>query len=128
MFNEIDPRLIKNDETGLQRRWLRDAERNCDLFVWLDRRKEIVKFQFWLNEALVEWTLNKGMSTGRMNQHSGAFIHMQAPVFRYHEQASANLIQSIRAALGNITETETGSAEILDLVIAELQKFNETGR
>ena len=86
MFAEIDTQLLKenSDRSSPQKRWFRDAEGECDLFVWIDQNSQINKFQFWLKDLLLEWDRQYGLKTGKLDEDSGSFHSIQAPVYSYH--------------------------------------------
>jgi len=86
VFTEINTQILK-DNSGRdipQKRWFRDAERECDLFVWTDQSGRISKFQFWLKNLLLEWDRRYGLKTGELDEESGSFHSIQAPVYSYH--------------------------------------------
>ncbi len=86
MFTEISAKLLK-DNSGKkvpQKRWFRDAERECDLFVWMDQNGRMTKFQFWLKDLLLEWDKKNGLKTGKLDSESGSFHSIQTPVYSYH--------------------------------------------
>ena len=60
VFIEINKDLLKKTESELDKRWFRDVDRNCDLFIWQNDKKNIIRFQFWIEESLLEWNIDKG--------------------------------------------------------------------
>jgi hypothetical protein len=84
MFFEIDPDLIKKSDDEPYRRWFRDSEAACDLIIWEDKNHVIERFQFWHEDALIEWKSGEGLKTGVVDQTSGAFTHYQTRLYRIH--------------------------------------------
>ncbi len=101
MFHEIDPALIKQSSPFSKKRWFRDAEAECDLFLWQDDRNKLQRFQFRYQDALIEWDHIKGIRTGHIDALSGSFIHYQSKLFRMHQNLDLEIIQGIKQMLTN---------------------------
>ncbi|HID40200.1 MAG TPA: hypothetical protein EYP36_11900 [Calditrichaeota bacterium] len=86
MFTEINAQLLKDNSGSVepQKRWFRDADSECDLFVWMDKNRQMTKFQFWLKDLLLEWDRHDGLKTGKLDDESGSFHSIQTPVYSYH--------------------------------------------
>ena len=95
MFFEIDPDLIKKTENESRRRWFRDSEAACDLFIWENADQKIERFQFWHEDALVEWKAGKGLRTGHVDQSSGSFTHYQTQLYRIHHHFDNELLSLV---------------------------------
>jgi hypothetical protein len=101
MFHEIDPELIKQSSPHSIKRWFRDAEAECDLFLWQDGKNKLQRFQFRYQDALIEWDQIKGIRTGHIDALSGSFIHYQSKLFRLHQDLDLEIIQGVRQLLNN---------------------------
>ena len=101
MFYEIDPSLIKSSNPELRKRWYRDYENECDLFVWQDQNSKIHSFQFWYKDALLQWEEDKGIKTGKIDERSGAFMSLQSDLFRMHQETNTEIVNTVYNLLGN---------------------------
>ncbi len=97
MFQEIDPSFLK--ERDGNKSWFRDAENNCELFIWKNNVHQIVRFQFWHEDYLVEWNIETGFKSGRLDPEVGAFRSYQSPSFRYHHHFESDLISKMEKLL-----------------------------
>jgi len=123
VFVEINKDLLKKTESDLEKRWFRDADRNCDLFLWQNTGKEVMRFQFWVEDTLLEWNAASGFKTGRLDQHSGAFTNYQAPIFRYHQRLDEDILNSIEHLLqGDLDKAD--DLAVFDTVLEQLEKLN----
>jgi len=82
MFTQIDHNLLKDPQHN--KSWYRDSENGCDLFVWLDKHDQVIHFQLWHEEFLVEWELRRGLKTGQLDSSEGSFHNLQAASYHYH--------------------------------------------
>jgi len=119
MFIEINPEYIKNDDNHLTKRWFRDAENGCDLLVWLNEEHNIVKFQFWKDEALIEWTLKNGLKTGRVDPATGGFKNYQASFYRYHFNFDQKIVENVKQLINGIM-MDGDSEDVFNRVVSEL--------
>ncbi len=94
MFQEINPSYFKEPEPN--KSWFRDGENNCDLFIWKDQSQQIVRFQLWHEDILIEWEAGKGFRSGLLDPEVGAFRSYQSPSFRYHHQLAQNLVSEVK--------------------------------
>lgn len=107
MFREIDKQFLKysEEDIGFEKRWFRDAERECDIFVWQDN-KQIIRFQFWYNDFLLEWDRTKGIKTGKIDASTGSFHSYQTPIFRYHDNFDKEIYNSVQQLLSGELKQE----------------------
>ena len=123
MFLEINKDLLKQTDINLEKRWFRDVDRECDLFIWQNDDNKIVRFQFWMDESLLEWNENKGYKTGKLDQNTGAFRSYQAPLFRYHSNSDNEILTTVSQLIkGNLDQDE--AEDVFDSVYDELAKIN----
>jgi hypothetical protein len=101
MFHEIDPELIKQSSPLSIKRWFRDAEAECDLFLWQDDKNKLQRFQFKYQEALIEWDQLKGICTGHIDTLSGSFVHYQSIFFRLHQNLDQEIVKGVKELLIN---------------------------
>jgi len=123
VFIEINKDLLKKTESELDKRWFRDVDRNCDLFIWQDDKKNIVRFQFWIEESLLEWNSDKGFKTGRLDHHTGAFTSYQAPIFRYHSSFDKDVLDSIQSLIKGDLDAEQAD-DIFGSIYNELEDIS----
>ena len=97
MFQEINPAFFKEPDEN--KSWFRDAENNCELFVWKNTAQKIIRFQLWYEDYLVEWDTEKGFKSGLLEPEVGAFRSYQSPSFRYHHRFAAELISKMKQML-----------------------------
>jgi hypothetical protein len=109
MFFEIDPDLLKQVDQPLIKRWYRDSGAECDLLVWGDEKNEIKRFQFWHQDALLEWNSASGIKTGHVDKASGSFTHYQSDLYRMHH----NLDTEILNFVSNLVQNHASSQEDL---------------
>ena len=119
MFIEINPEYIKNDDIHLKKRWFRDAENGCDLLVWQDDEQNVVKFQFWKDEALIEWTAKKGLRTGKVDPATGGFKNYHASFYRYHFNFDQKIVENVKQLINGIM-TNDDSEDVFGKVVSEL--------
>lgn len=93
MFSQIDQNLLKNPQEN--KSWYRDAENGCDLFLWKDKHNQIIQFQLWHEEFLVEWHLKGGLKTGQLDSKEGSFQNIQAASYHYHRTYLGEPVQKI---------------------------------
>ena len=123
MFIEIDPKYIKNDDEHLNKRWFRDAKSGCDLLVWQNENGEIVKFQFWKDEALIEWNQGKGLKTGKIDPATGGFKNYQASFYRYHFDFDKKIVKNVKNLINGIM----GEGEAQDVFNRVVTELNDIG-
>jgi hypothetical protein len=123
VFVEINKDLLKKTDIDLDKRWFRDVDRECDLFTWQNDENKIVRFQFWIDESLLEWNIDKGFKTGKLDQNTGAFRSYQAPMFHYHSNSDNEILNTVTQLIkGDVDEDK--AEEIFDSVYDELAKIS----
>ena len=121
MFFEIDPDLLKQTDAELNKRWFRDAESECDLLVWEGSEGNLNRFQFWYQDALLEWHTEQGVKTGHVDRSSGAFTHYQSELYRLHHGLDKEILAYVTSIIGKKTNQEENIFikifEILDDIV-----------
>ena len=120
MFAEIDPQYIKNDNLPFDKRWFRNAKDGCDLFIWQDDKADVVKFQFWKEDALIEWTEENGLKTGKIDPSTGSFKHYHASFYRYHFNFDKKIVQNVKDLINGLTGS-VESEDTFERVVNELK-------
>ncbi len=105
MFQEINPSFFK--ERDKNKSWFRDAENNCELFIWRNGQNQIIRFQLWYEDALIEWDLRNGFKSGILDPEVGAFRSYQSPSYRYHTHFVSGLISKIKTILNSNAENKS---------------------
>lgn len=97
MFVEVDHKLLKQSsgKPNSIKRWFRDADRDCDIFIWQNDSKEIIRFQFWLKEYLLEWNQRRKFKTGKLDSDIKGFKSYQSPTYKYHSNPDTIIIHSV---------------------------------
>lgn len=124
MFSKIDPELLKDQEKN--KTWYRDAENNCDLFVWEDSGLTITKFQLWYEDFLLEWDRNSGLRSGRLDPEVGSFRSYQSPSYKYYQEFVSKPLTKILLFLQNSSGAEPSEAQnsnAISSVIRVIKKF-----
>jgi len=124
MFQEINPVFMK--ETDNNKSWFRDAENDCELFVWKNSAQKIVRFQLWHEDFLIEWNVENGFKSGRLDPEVGSFRNYQSPSYRYHHQFATKLIPEMEKMLFPDDATEPLPDE-LHFVYEIFQQQNKYG-
>ncbi len=101
MFHEIDQKLLETEQENNRKLWFRDSESECDLFVWENEKCEIISFQFWHKNTLLQWDSNIGIRTGEIDQKNGGFTNFQSNTFSYHRIIDKQVFNSIMLLLKN---------------------------
>jgi hypothetical protein len=118
MFQEINPDLIKQSSYNSRKRWFRDAETECDLFLWQDEDRKLKRFQFWYQDALVEWDRDTGIRTGHVDAVSGSFVHYQSRLFRLHRNLDQEIISGVKELMQNKTDLlQSGMTEVHEILL-----------
>jgi hypothetical protein len=126
MFHEIDPELIKQPGSFSKKRWFRDADAECDLFLWQDDADQLQRFQFWYHDALIEWDHITGIRTGHIDAISGSFIHYQSVFFRLHHNLDQEIIQGVRDLLNNKNDSlQAGMNQVQNVLHEMADRPNE---
>lgn len=122
MFREVNKGYLKitEEDRELDKRWFRDAERECDIFVWQNPRETIVRFQFWYHESLLEWDQVKGIKTGKVDATTGAFRSYQTPIFRYHSSFDQEILDNIQQLINGEIREELPN-DIFDSLLLDLE-------
>ncbi len=68
-LREIDPRWIKQDDSGLAVRYFQSGS-VCELQVWSDADGGIVKAQMFFRLHAVEWSRQHGLRTGELEEQA----------------------------------------------------------
>ena len=121
MFLEIDPKLIKTHEGSQKKRWFRDSMDGCDLFIWENDQGQIKCFQFWYQDALVEWDSEKGIKTGSIDNKSGAFVNLQSDLYQIDENINLEILNAVK----DILNKKSGDNNILISIKETLYKISE---
>jgi len=125
MFQEINPDLIKQPAASSRKRWFRDAEIDCDLFLWQDEGGKLRRFQFWYQDALVEWNQDTGVRTGHVDAINGSFVHYQSKLFRLHHNMDQDIMRGVKDLLENKTNPlQSGMTEVHE-ILQEIANRNE---
>jgi hypothetical protein len=95
MFFEIDPDLLKQVDQPLKKRWFRDSGAECDLLVWEDEVNVLRRFQFWHQQALLEWNYDSGIKTGHVDVANGSFTHYQSELYRLHQNLDGEILRFV---------------------------------
>ncbi len=82
MFIKIKPDVLKEQEAG--KSWYRDADNECDLFLWQDETGNLKRFQLWQKNRLLEWDEQNGYKSGNLDTEEGSFKSYQSPSYHYH--------------------------------------------
>jgi hypothetical protein len=120
MFYEIDPQLIKTSDNAVKKRWFRDELGEYDLFVWEDKDGKINKFQFWYQEALLEWSQKSGYKTGTMDPKSGAFINYQSDLYRFHKDLDKDIILLVKNVMTQAVSEESAAFNYIREILIEV--------
>jgi hypothetical protein len=125
MFREVNKDYLKSTEEdrGLDKRWFRDAERECDIFVWQNDQHKIIRFQFWYHETLLEWDQIKGYKTGKVDATTGAFKSYQTTIFRYHTNFDQEILSNIQHLINGNNRDEIPH-DIFDTLMIDLDGMN----
>ena len=109
---------MKNSEKD--KLWYRDPENHFDVFVWLNERKNIVRFQFWYEDYLIEWNLGGHYRTGQLDSESVSFQSYQAPSYLYHKLNDFSPLKEICEILSN-SESKISQIAPLHFVFSHLK-------
>ena len=120
MFLEIDQSLLKPARDGSKKRWFRDTPEECDLFVWEDEEGNVRRFQFWYQDALIKWDLERGIRTGRIDAKSGAFVNYQSDLYRLHSDIDDDLLDTVHLMLQEGQKNEVPVLEFVKSILHEL--------
>ncbi len=118
MFYEIDPALMKESHREKNKRWFRDADRSCDIFLW-EKNGVIEKFQIWYEGYLLEWGEGKSIRTGEIQTDGGAFISYQSEIYRLHHHWQDDLLAELNAILQSQNKEAEGLFESLTQILDE---------
>jgi hypothetical protein len=121
MFLEIDPKLIKTPPDSQKKRWFRDSEDGCDLFIWEDDKGQIKCFQFWYHDALVEWDREGGIRTGSIDEKSGAFVSIQSDLYQIDQNINREILHTVK----DILNKKSGENSILISIKDTLHKISD---
>jgi hypothetical protein len=120
MFFEIDPELLKQTDLPLYKRWFRNAAAECDLLIWENEFRDIERFQFWHQEALLEWQNKSGIRTGYVDKSSGAFTHYQSDLYRMHQNLDNEIIDYVQ----NLVEHNKSAEDVLSKIFLILSDIS----
>lgn len=91
-LREVDAAVFADRDSKYEFRWFH-SDQEVDLFVWLDRRKNIVKQRLNYLGSLVEWNLLEGVRTGVLIEEEAASGEIVAEVEHFDEVASTELVR-----------------------------------
>lgn len=120
MFFEIDSDLLKQVDLPLKKRWFRDAAAECELLVWEDEVNEIKRFQFWHQDALLEWNWDSGIKTGHVDKSSGSFTHYQSDLYRMHQGLDVEILTFVTHLIKNKTSQEGDLINKIFLILDDI--------
>ena len=126
MFSEINQEYLKPVDGYEQKRWFRDAETDCDLLVWQTPEGNVEKFQFWHEDALVEWDPDRGIRTGHVDKSSGAFMHYQSELYRFHTDENQDVIGVVNEILQNNQVRDDDILNQITMILYEISNRNFT--
>ena len=118
MFNRISTDLLKTSN----KIWYRNAEIECDLFIWEDDNKKVKRFQVWQEENLIEWDVQSGFKSGQLDPAEGSFRSYQSPSYKYHPAIKAVLVKKIAHLLKNelfSAKLDSSISYIIELIESE---------
>ena len=124
MFSKINPELLKDQEQN--KTWYRDADNDCDLFVWENSGETITKFQLWYENFLLEWDIQSGLRSGRLDPEVGSFRSYQSPSYKYYQEFLFKPLNKILHFLQDTIITDRGESqnlEVINFVIQIVKKF-----
>jgi len=124
MFFEIDPELLKQTDPQLNKRWFRDAGTECDLLVWEDQESEIARFQFWHQDALIEWDKSSGIKTGHVDRSSGSFTHYQSDLYRMHGGMNNDIVDFVTDLLANKVSAEGEMVQNIFRILIDISQHS----
>ena len=124
MFHEIDQEFIKQQDSFPKKRWFRDADAECDLFLWQDDTDKLQHFQFWYHDALIEWDHSTGIRTGHIDSINGSFVHYQSIFFRLHHNLDQEIIQGVKDLLNNKSDKLQAEMNQVQDVLHEIANRN----
>jgi len=93
MFLKINADLLKEQEAD--KSWYRDADKECDLFVWQTESGVLTRFQFWYKRKLFEWDSKSGYKSGALDAEVGSFKNYQSPSYHYHQEFNERSIDEM---------------------------------
>ena len=120
MFFEIDSDLLKQVDLPLKKRWFCDAAAECELLVWEDEINEIKRFQFWHQDALVEWNWDSGIKTGHVDKTSGSFTHYQSELYRMHQGLDNEILDFVTNLIKNKSSQEGDLINKIFLILDDI--------
>ena len=124
MFSKINPELLKEQEKN--KTWYRDADNNCDLFVWEESGTNISKFQLWYEDFLLEWDINAGFRSGQLDPEVGSFRNYQSPSYKYYQEFLFKPLNKILTFLQDSAigiRNESQNSNVINFVIQTIKKF-----
>ena len=124
MFFEIDPDLLKQEDQPLTKRWFRDPVTGCDLLVWGDDICELKRFQFWHQQALLEWNRDGGIKTGYVNAANGAFRHYQSELYRLHRDLDSEILAFVTDLIHKNISQEGELISKIFLILNDISSHN----
>jgi hypothetical protein len=117
MFQEIDPLLIKQPGPYSKKRWFRDAETECDLFLWQDESDRLQRFQFWYQDAVIEWNTSSGIRTGHIDVLSGSFVYYQSKTYRLHQNLDQEILRGVMELLDKkVSASPAGMNQVREIL------------
>ncbi len=125
-LREVATDLIKTETQDVVSRWFH-ASHDLDLFLWLDKNKNIIKQQLSFHGQIVEWNLIEGVKTGYVYEDESKEIgggQPQSELVRYDESLQKRTLEQ---ALEIISFTEALSGHERKGVIENFLKDPSLG-
>ena len=100
-LREIHPEFLRREDDGFQIRWFQGLA-GCDLFVWYGENEMIRKIQFFYFSAIVEWTENHQLRTGRLQEGIGfdnRLVTIEADLYGFSTVLDDALLEKVQRIL-----------------------------
>jgi hypothetical protein len=100
-LREVAVDVIRRDDKDIESRWFH-SNKDADLFIWSDEKKNILKQQVTFYGQVVEWNVVEGLRTGLLIEDETSQGMSASPLIRYDISPQKHTIEQSIDIVGHI--------------------------
>ena len=119
MLNEINQKILKQNNAEVLYRFLQDIHAKVNIFIWQHQGENanaqfgIKKVQFSNRDHIIEWKENKNLKYGRVDEGENPMGIKRSPVMILREEVDPKAFQQILTYLETVKPESLKEIEFL---------------
>jgi len=125
MLIEIRKELVRQEHQVLEKRYLQDSQNRMTIYIWQlpgDAPGEMLKFQISYKEDIFEWSAQKGLRCGLLDEGDNPMGMKRAPILMMADSIDAKAAARVSEYLQSLA-----SKPDLNFILTIIQSAKKVG-